>query len=362
MKHSYLFFLLMLIIIAVGCNQSKSSNDKTIHETEEAIPTVANQIRDTLQTDSQSPTNAIKAPEKTRPSEQKSSMAVNREVGVEKPKETAAKPVLVSNTEGQPDLSKPENTKPAEKNSELAKVKEMLSTVKDKNKVPPKEQKEEIVKLNPAPSHMIWDELLKKYVSSTGKVNYKGFKSDASRLDEYLNLLSQNPIQEQWTRNQIMAYWINAYNAFTVKLIVNNYPTSSITNLHNGKPWDVKWIDLGGKKYSLNQIENDILRPVYKDPRIHFAVNCAAKSCPPLLNRAWTAGTLNEYFEKQAKAFINNSSFNDIEANAVEISKIFEWYKGDFGDLIAYLNQYANVSINADAPIKYKEYDWALNE
>ena len=85
-----------------------------------------------------------------------------------------------------------------------------------------------------------------------------------------------------------MAYWINVYNAFTIKMIVDNYPVSSITKLHGGKPWDVKWIELGEKKYSLNEIEHNILRPQFKDARIHFAVNCAAQSCPPILNKAWT--------------------------------------------------------------------------
>ena len=128
----------------------------------------------------------------------------------------------------------------------------------------------------------LWNGLLRKYVNSSGKVNYKGFKSDKSKLDAYLKELENNPIQENWSKAKKMAYWINAYNAFTIKLIVDNYPISSITKLHGGKPWDVKWIKLGGQTYSLNNIENDILRPKYKDARIHFAVNCAAKSCPPL--------------------------------------------------------------------------------
>ncbi len=159
-----------------------------------------------------------------------------------------------------------------------------------------------------------------------------------------------------------MAFWINAYNAFTVKLIVDNYPISSIMKLDNGKVWDRKWINIGGKTYSLNNIENDILRPQFKDPRIHFAVNCAAKSCPPLLNRAWTAANLESNFEKQARAFINNPEFNKISAKEVEVSKIFDWYASDFGNLIDYLNKYSSTKINANAKVKFREYDWALNE
>ena len=132
-------------------------------------------------------------------------------------------------------------------------------------------------------------------------------------------------------------------------------------DLHGGKAWDQKWIKLGGKTYTLNNIENDILRPQYKDARIHFAVNCAAKSCPKLHNRAWTASNLNTLFQRQTKAFVNNATFNKISADKVEVSQIFNWYKVDFGNLIAYLNKYSNTKINADAKVEFMEYDWRLN-
>ena len=212
------------------------------------------------------------------------------------------------------------------------------------------------------PNHDAWNDLLKKHVSADGKVNYKGFKQDMPALESYLGDLTRNPIQNDWSRPEKMAYWINAYNAFTIKLILDNYPLKSIIALDNGKTWDIKRIQLGEKTYSLNGIENDILRPQYKDARIHFAVNCAAKSCPPLLNRAWTGDNLSKYLDQQAKAFINNSKYNKISADAVQISKIFEWYAADFGDIIAYLNKYSNVKINPAATITYLEYDWALNE
>jgi Protein of unknown function, DUF547 len=212
------------------------------------------------------------------------------------------------------------------------------------------------------PGHEIWDGLLKKYVSAAGKVNYKGFKSETAKLDEYLALLAKNHPESAWSKGDQMAYWINAYNAFTVKLILDNYPQSSITKLHGGKPWDVKWIKLGEKTYSLNNIENDILRPQFKDARIHFAVNCAARSCPPLLNRAWTAANLNANLDAQAKAFVNNSAFNKLSADKAEVSKIFEWYAGDFGKLVDFINKYASVKLKPNAKISYAEYNWALNE
>jgi hypothetical protein len=158
-----------------------------------------------------------------------------------------------------------------------------------------------------------------------------------------------------------MAYWINAYNAFTVKLIIDNWPVSSIRDIHNGDPWNVKWIELEGKKYSLNQIENDILRPRYGDARIHFAVNCAAKSCPPLLNRAFTSEQLNAQLDQQARSFINSTQYNSISPQSIQVSKIFDWYAADFGNLIDYLNQYSNTTIRSGAKVSFLEYDWGLN-
>lgn len=212
------------------------------------------------------------------------------------------------------------------------------------------------------PTHDLWNDLLKKHVSADGKVDYLGFKKDMAALESYLGGLTRNPVQDDWSRNEKMAYWINAYNAFTVKLILDNYPISSITKLDNGKTWDVKRITLGKNTYSLNNLENDILRPKFNDARIHFAVNCAAKSCPPLLNRAFMADKLDVQLEQQAKAFINNPKYNKISANEVQISKIFEWYAQDFGNIIEYLNKYSTTKINPNATVKYLEYDWALNE
>ena len=221
------------------------------------------------------------------------------------------------------------------------------------------EVKKEIPK---AFSHAAWNTLAQKHISSTGKVNYKGFKADIAAFDAYLKSLADNPVQSSWSRGEKMAYWINAYNAFTIKLIVDNYPVKSITDLEGGKPWDKKWIKLGGKTYSLNNIEHDILRPKYKDARIHFAVNCAAKSCPPVWNKAWTAANLNGQLEKATKSFINNSKYNSVGGSNAAISKIFEWYAVDFGNITDYLNKYASTKVAAGTAVTYQEYNWALNE
>lgn len=211
------------------------------------------------------------------------------------------------------------------------------------------------------PDHSAWDALLQQFVSSTGKVNYAGLNTQKPRLRSYLDDLAQHPPQSDWSRQEAMAYWINAYNAFTIQLILDHYPVQSIRDIAGGQPWDKKWIQLGDQTYSLNQIENDILRPKYQDARIHFAVNCAAQSCPPLHNRAFTAANLNSTLERLTRQFVNNSSFNSVSENEVEVSKIFDWYGGDFGDLRAYLDRFTEISISAEAAIRFKEYNWALN-
>lgn len=213
-----------------------------------------------------------------------------------------------------------------------------------------------------APSHAAWDALLQQAVGETGKVNYKTFKNNKVALEAYLKTLSDNPPQEQWSRAEKMAYWINAYNAFTIELVVDNYPLASILKLDGGKTWDVKRITLGGKKYSLNQIENDILRPQYKDARIHFALNCAAKSCPPLYNRAFTAENLETTLEARTKSFLRNPRYNTVETSKAVLSKIFEWYAADFGDLPNFINRYVQTPLKNGGIIEYREYDWDLNE
>ncbi|MDX2134998.1 MAG: DUF547 domain-containing protein [Saprospiraceae bacterium] len=212
------------------------------------------------------------------------------------------------------------------------------------------------------PSHDAWNVLLQKYVTVSGKVNYKMFKADRSSLEAYLKTLATETPRDAWTRADKMAYWINAYNAFTVKLIVDNYPLSSITALDNGKPWDVQRIELGGKKYSLNQIENEIIRPQFKDPRIHFALNCAAKSCPPLYNRAFTPANLEKALTERTRRFLNDPNANTLSAERVQVSKIFEWYAADFGSLPAFLAKYSGKVVNSNAAVDYLDYDWRLNE
>jgi hypothetical protein len=215
---------------------------------------------------------------------------------------------------------------------------------------------------NAAPSHADFDALLKKYVTASGKVNYKDFKTEKGALESYIQTLSDNMPAKEWSKDDKLAYWINAYNALTIKLILDNYPLPKITDLDKGKTWDVRRYKLGDKTYSLNDIENTIVRPM-NEPRIHFALNCAAKSCPALFNEAFTGLLLNAQLEKRTKNFINDPTANTLSGDEVKISKIFDWYGKDFGTLLLdFINRYALKKAKKDAKIGYKEYDWRLNE
>ncbi len=211
------------------------------------------------------------------------------------------------------------------------------------------------------PDNTEWNTMLSVHVSEEGEVDYRNWKKNHGRLKRYLAQLTQSPPGEQWSRGETMAYWINVYNAFTVDLILENYPISSIMDLDNGKTWDVRRIRIGQHLYSLNDVEHTILRPTYRDPRIHFAVNCAARSCPKLKNSAWKAETLENDLQRAAREFINNPRYNEISKSRLVLSKIFEWYRDDFGELAKYIDRFSSIKIERDAKISFKEYDWKLN-
>jgi hypothetical protein len=224
------------------------------------------------------------------------------------------------------------------------------------------------------PAHTVFDQLLKKYVSKNGNVNYKEFITDTVALNQYLNLLSKNPPNEKtWTKQEQMAYWINAYNAFTIKLITKHYPIKSIKDIGSSiqipfvnTPWDIKFITIGKEKMDLNTIEHGKLRKQFDDPRIHMALVCASKSCPMLLNEAYQSAKLEEQLTKQTKAFLADPFRNKISANSAQISSIFKWYSMDFnkngGSVRDFINKYSAIKIKSEAKISYLEYDWGLNE
>jgi len=219
--------------------------------------------------------------------------------------------------------------------------------------------------------HELWDTLLQTHVSDDGWVDYSGFRQDSQKLKTYLQLLSKNhPNDKHWSKDEQLAYWINAYNAYTVKIVADHYPVSGIKDIKNGIPfvntvWDIKFIQIENHSYDLNNIEHGIIRKHFNEPRIHFAVNCASYSCPALINRAFTATSLDQQLDDAARRFINDPLRNHPSKNPAQLSKIFSWFKGDFtknDDLKSFVNKYAIKPISADAKIQYLDYDWSLND
>lgn len=224
-----------------------------------------------------------------------------------------------------------------------------------------------------AVDHSAFDKLLKKHVSEKGLVDYKGFKADEKAFTQYLDLLSKNKPGSSAPKAEQMAYWINAYNAYTIRLILDHYPVQSIKDIGSKikipfvtTPWAAKFFSIAGEKMSLDNIEHGILRKKYDDPRIHFALVCASVSCPRLRNEAYTAAKLDSQLDDQGRDFLNNPAKNKVGKSSAQLSKYFDWYKGDWtknGQTVAqWVNKYSTTKMDANASISYLDYNWHLNE
>ena len=237
--------------------------------------------------------------------------------------------------------------------------------------------------------HSDWDALLEENVAPlrggvATAVDYAAIGRDQERLDAYLESLSDVSIQgfKDFSRDEKLAFLINAYNAYTIKLILLEDIPDSIRDIGNflSGPWDKEFIVLLGKARTLDEIEHEMIRgnPELMDPRIHFAVNCASIGCPALRPEAYTADKLDAQLEDSTRKFLSDKKRNryNSERKALEISKIFDWYEDDFedaaGSLAAYLLPYAEelgVPQNKrkqmkddDMTIRHLDYDWALNK
>ena len=224
-----------------------------------------------------------------------------------------------------------------------------------------------------AVDHSAYDKILKKYVNESGRVNYKGLKADQQPLNQYLALLSKNPPAASWTKSEQMAYWINAYNAYTIRLVLDHYPVTSIKDIGSKikipfvtTPWAIKFFSIGGEKMSLDNIEHGTLRKKYNDPRIHFSLVCASISCPRLRNEAYTADKLDRQLDDQGRDFVNDPAKNKVGKDAAQLSKYFDWYKSDWsggGQTVAkWVNKYSTTKMDANAKVSYLDYNWNLNE
>jgi hypothetical protein len=216
-----------------------------------------------------------------------------------------------------------------------------------------------------------YGELLKKYVRG-GKVDYAGLKKEEAKLDRYLKIL-ENVGPERLSRNEQFAFYANAYNAWTIKLILSGYPgVTSIKDLGSliKSPWKKKIVRIDGEVISLDHVEHKILRPRYKDPRVHFAINCAAKSCPPLRPEPFSGNILDRQLGDSTRSFINDPKSYKLEDNELYISRIFKWFSEDFNDdVFGFFLKYANGNLKKELEakserinVKYLDYDWSLNE
>ncbi|CAA9241455.1 MAG: Uncharacterized protein DUF547 [uncultured Cytophagales bacterium] len=220
----------------------------------------------------------------------------------------------------------------------------------------------------PGFAHSAWDALLKKHVSAKGVVDYRGFIRDSVALNGYLGQLAASPPREKWSRDEQMAWWLNAYNAYTVQLIARHYPLKSINDIKQAgarSPWDIPFIALDGTRFTLNHIEHEILRKQFADPRVHFAIVCASQSCPKLAAEAFEAGKLNGQLDRLTREFLDDPSRNKITARQAEVSQIFDWFKEDFtkkGTVPGFINQYATAKIAKGTKVGFLAYDWGLND
>lgn len=235
-----------------------------------------------------------------------------------------------------------------------------------------------------AVDHSLFDAVVKQYVDAKGWVDYAGLQQDQA-LKPYLEQISHIDPSALSEGGQV-AFWINVYNATTLDLVASNYPTNSILRLaprgifgfrfHIPKANDVfrtTKVNVGGTLISLNDIEHEILRKEFNEPRIHFALVCGARSCPPLRNEAFTEEMLDLQLDNQGRVFLTDTFKNQIgeQADMIKISKIFKWFNVDFGGtdttLQAFLAPYFEGEVrqkleNGAYRISYLRYDWSLNK
>ncbi|MGH6934177.1 MAG: DUF547 domain-containing protein [Dongiaceae bacterium] len=228
--------------------------------------------------------------------------------------------------------------------------------------------------------HGAWDRFLSAYVvpgaDSVNRVRYgKVGASHRRALDTYIAALAATPI-DQYDRPEQRAFWINLYNALTVKLVLDRYPIASIRDidispgLFDDGPWGKKLVMIVGERLSLDDIEHRILRPIWRDPRLHYALNCAALGCPNLQPRAFTAANGEAMLDAAARDFVNHPRGARVEGNRLIVSRIYDWFVDDFGGdatgVLTHLRRYASTELlqrlTRHDDIDDHDYDWLLND
>jgi hypothetical protein len=220
--------------------------------------------------------------------------------------------------------------------------------------------------------HSAFDALLRKHVDKDGWVDYEGLLRQAASLDIYIAALANAPFADMG-RDEKLSLLINAYNAFTLRLILDHYPVKSIKDIPSAKRWDAKRWRLGPMTLSLNQIEHEQIRPKFAEPRIHFALVCAAIGCPKLRNEAYQAQRIEEQLEDQTRYVHSHDRWFRYQPGAkdVRLTKLYDWYGSDFeqvaGSVIQFAARYSvplKMAMNEGTKprIKWLDYDWTLND
>jgi hypothetical protein len=228
--------------------------------------------------------------------------------------------------------------------------------------------------------HADWNDFLSRYVKpgkdGVNRVTYGAVTAaDRRKLDAYLERLQGVKITK-FARTEQRAYWINLYNATTVKVILDHYPVESIMKISispgifSKGPWGKKLLKVDGEDVSLDDIEHRILRPIWNDPRTHYSVNCASLGCPNLQPRAYTSGNLEELLDAGAKEYVNHPRGATVKNGRLTVSSIYVWFQPDFGDgdegVIAHLKKYAEPKLAKQlagiSRISGDDYDWTLND
>ncbi|HIP38902.1 MAG TPA: DUF547 domain-containing protein [Desulfocapsa sulfexigens] len=229
--------------------------------------------------------------------------------------------------------------------------------------------------------HSLWNALLGKYLvtdhpSAINRFKYATVtKKDQQSLNSYLTQLQKTKVR-QLNRIEQKAFWINLYNGLTIKVILDHYPVKSIMDIDispgffsNG-PWDAKLFNIQGEDLSLNDIEHRILRPIFSDNRVHYALNCASLGCPNLQDKAFTATNMEQLLNDGARTYINHPRGAQMIGGKLKVSSIYKWFQADFGGsrekVVQHLQQYAEGDLNS-ALSTYKgklnfDYNWDLNE
>ncbi len=228
--------------------------------------------------------------------------------------------------------------------------------------------------------HAAWDALLRKHVTAhrdgINRVDYGALDAaDRRALAAYIERLEATPVTAL-ERDEQRAFWINLYNAVTLREVLEHYPVDSIREIRlsgwpfAAGPWSAKLVSVQGERLSLNDIEHRILRPIWGDPRIHYAVNCAALGCPNLQAVAFTAGNAESLLDAGARAYVNHPRGVRFEGEALVVSSIYVWFEEDFlaadGSVLAHLLRFAEPALAARLArarrISGNAYDWSLND